>query len=100
MIFISLHNVLDDFNVFGSIFNGFATIWRGFACDLTWIDRIKRIFYVFVDFRLIPLVSGPGRTPGGPRAGPGPRAPGEPRAGPGWGLGGPRADPGLRLNPC
>ena len=100
MIFTSLYNVLGDFNISGLSFNAFATILRGFACDLTRIDQITRIFNVFVDFRSIPPVSGPGRTPGGPRAGPGPRAPGGPRAGPGWGLGGLRAGPGLRLNPC
>jgi hypothetical protein len=84
MIFTSLYNVLDDFNVFGLSFNAFATILRGFACDLTWIDQIRRIFNVFVDFRPIPPVSGSGRTPGGPRAG----LAREPRAGPGRALGG------------
>ena len=95
MIFTSLYNVLDYFSVFGLSFDAFATMVRGFACDLMRIDQIRRIFNVFVDFRPIPPVSGPGRTPGGARAGPGLRARGGPR-----GLGGVRAGPGLRLNPC
>ena len=72
-------------------FNGFATIWHGFVCDLTRIDRIRRIFNVFVDFCPIPPVSGPGQTPGGPwPSGPG-RPLGRPRVGPGRVLGGPWA---------
>ena len=71
--------------------NGFATIWHGFVCDLTRIDRIRRIFNVFVDFCPIPPVSGPGQTPGGPwPSGPG-RPLGRPRVGPGRVLGGPWA---------
>jgi hypothetical protein len=71
--------------------NGFATIWHGFVCDLTRIDRIRRIFNVFVDFCPIPPVSGPGQTPGGPwPSGPG-RPLGRPRVGPGRALGGPWA---------
>ena len=71
--------------------NGFAKIWHGFVCDLTRIDRIRRIFDVFVDFRPIPPVSGPGQTPGGPwPSGPG-RPLGRPRVGPGRVLGGPWA---------
>ena len=71
--------------------NGFATIWHGFVCDLTRIDRIRWIFNVFVDFRPIPPVSGPGQTPGGPwPSGPG-RPLGRPRVGPGRALGGPWA---------
>jgi len=26
------------------VFNGLATIWHGFVCDLTWIDRIRWVF--------------------------------------------------------
>ena len=73
------------------LFNGFATIWHGFVCDLTRIDRIRRIFNVFVDFCPIPPVSGPGQTPGGPwPSGPG-RPLGRPWVGPGRALGGPWA---------
>ena len=58
------------------------------------VDRSDQMdfFNVFVDFRPIPPVSGPGQTPGGPwPSGPG-RPLGRPRVGPGRALG--RWDPG------
>ena len=57
------------------------------------VDRSDQMdfFNVFVDFRPIPPVSGPGQTPGGPwPSGPG-RPLGRPRVGPGRALGGPWA---------
>ena len=86
LVFVMVFTILTFY-----LFNGFATIWHGFVCDLTRIDWIRRIFNVFVDFRPIPLVSGPGQTPGGPwPSGPG-RPLGRPRVGPGRALGGPWA---------
>ena len=95
MIFISLHKVLDNFNVLDVFFlMDLRQFGVNFPCDLTWIDRIERILNVYVHFHPIPLVSGPGRTLGGPRADPGPRTPVVPRAGRGWGPGGPERTPG------